>query len=99
MGNRPGRPGKPAYRDVTAPNADTLYSNAFVDVSKEPWVVSWPDMGERYYVWEFYSAKPGRLVARAGRPDLSGDAAVLAEGSRTQWGLEASGRAACQVRR
>ena len=45
-----------AYRDVTAPNADTLYSNAFVDVSEEPWVISWPDMGERYYVWEFYDA-------------------------------------------
>ncbi len=45
-----------AYRDVTAPNADTLYSNAFVDLSKEPWVISWPDMGDRYYVWEFYDA-------------------------------------------
>ncbi|WP_223532707.1 DUF1254 domain-containing protein [Pseudomonas sp. GL-RE-20] len=45
-----------AYRDVTAPNADTLYSNAFVDVSKEPWIVSWPDMGDRYYVWELYDA-------------------------------------------
>ncbi len=45
-----------SYRDVTAPNADTLYSNAFVDVLKEPWVISWPDMGDRYYVWEFYDA-------------------------------------------
>ena len=45
-----------SYRDVTAPNADTLYSNAFVDLSKEPWVISWPDMGNRYYVWELYDA-------------------------------------------
>src|SRR5690554_2007749 len=45
-----------AFRDVTAPNADTLYSNAFIDVAQEPWIVSWPDMGERYYVWEFYDA-------------------------------------------
>jgi hypothetical protein len=45
-----------AFRDVTAPNADTLYSNAFIDVSEEPWIVSWPDMGDRYYVWEFYDA-------------------------------------------
>ncbi|WP_417383206.1 DUF1254 domain-containing protein [Gimesia sp.] len=44
------------FRDVTAPNADTLYSNAFIDVAKEPWIVSWPDMGNRYYVWEFYDA-------------------------------------------
>ncbi len=35
---------------VTAPNADTLYTTAFVDVSKEPWVFSIPDMGTRYYL-------------------------------------------------
>ena len=29
-------------QDVTAPNADTLYTNAWLDVSKEPWVVSSP---------------------------------------------------------
>ncbi len=44
------------FKDVTAPNADTLYSNAFIDVTEEPWVISWPDMGDRYYVWEFYDA-------------------------------------------
>ena len=35
---------------VTAPNADTLYTTAWVDVSKEPWVLSLPDMGDRYYL-------------------------------------------------
>jgi hypothetical protein len=35
---------------VTAPNADTLYTTAWVDVSKEPWVFSVPDMGDRYYL-------------------------------------------------
>jgi len=35
---------------VTAPNADTLYTTAFVDVSKEPWILSVPDMGDRYYL-------------------------------------------------
>ena len=29
---------------MTAPNADTLYTSAFVDVGKEPWVLSLPDM-------------------------------------------------------
>src|SRR5262249_4265628 len=33
---------------VTAPNADTLYTTAFFDVGKEPWVLSLPDMNERY---------------------------------------------------
>jgi hypothetical protein len=37
-----------SFRDVTAPNADTLYTTAWVDVSKEPWIVSLPDMKGRY---------------------------------------------------
>lgn len=28
-----------SFRDVTAPNADTLYTNAFFDVGSEPWVL------------------------------------------------------------
>ena len=32
------------FRDVTAPNADTLYTTAWLDVGKEPWVLSLPDM-------------------------------------------------------
>jgi len=39
-----------AFRDVTAPNADTLYTVAWIDVSKEPWVFSVPDMKERYFL-------------------------------------------------
>ena len=31
-----------AFRDVTAPNADTLYTTAFFDVGKEPWVLEHP---------------------------------------------------------
>jgi len=35
---------------VTAPNADTLYTIVWIDVSKEPWVFGIPDMGDRYYL-------------------------------------------------
>jgi hypothetical protein len=35
---------------VTAPNADTLYTTTWLDVSNEPWVFSIPDMGDRYYL-------------------------------------------------
>ena len=39
------------FRDVTAPNADTLYTTAWVDVSKEPWILSLPDAQDRYYLF------------------------------------------------
>ena len=38
----------PSFHDVTAPNADTLYTYGFFDVGKEPYVVSLPDMKGRY---------------------------------------------------
>jgi hypothetical protein len=40
-----------AFRDVTAPNADTLYTTAWIDVSKEPWILSLPDMKGRYFLF------------------------------------------------
>jgi hypothetical protein len=39
------------FRDVTAPNADTLYTTAWIDVSKEPWILSIPDMKGRYFLF------------------------------------------------
>ena len=44
-----------AFRDVTAPNADTLYTTAFFDVGDEPWVLDQPDMGDRYFLLPFLS--------------------------------------------
>jgi len=43
----------PAVDDhsVTAPNADTLYTLAWLDVSKEPWILSIPDMNDRYFLF------------------------------------------------
>ncbi|MBE2245424.1 MAG: DUF1254 domain-containing protein [Burkholderiaceae bacterium] len=38
------------YRGVSAPNADTLYSLAWIDL-KEPQVFSHPDMGKRYFLF------------------------------------------------
>lgn len=40
-----------SFTDVTAPNADTLYTTAFVDVGEEPWVFSFPDMKDRYFLF------------------------------------------------
>lgn len=40
----------PSFKDVTAPNADTLYTTTWIDVGDEPWVVSIPDMKDRYFL-------------------------------------------------
>ncbi|MDA8486277.1 DUF1254 domain-containing protein [Pseudomonas resinovorans] len=42
------------YRGVSAPNADTLYSIAWADLS-EPQVFSQPEMGDRYYLMPMYN--------------------------------------------
>ena len=39
-----------SFRDVTAPNADTLYTTAMLDAGDEPWVLSSPDMRGRYFL-------------------------------------------------
>jgi hypothetical protein len=45
----------PADKQVTAPNADTLYTIAWLDVAKEPWIMSLPDMKGRYYLMPMLS--------------------------------------------
>ena len=42
----------PEYQNGGTPNNDTLYSEAWVDISKEPVILSVPDMGTRYYAIE-----------------------------------------------
>ena len=44
-----------AFRDVTAPNADTLYSSAWLDLAKEPYVLSLPDEAGRYFLMPMLS--------------------------------------------
>jgi len=61
-----------AFRDVTAPNADTLYTIAWADVGKEPWVLSLPDMKGRYYLfplldgWTTVFQSPGARTTGTG---------------------------------
>jgi hypothetical protein len=61
-----------SYRDVTAPNADTLYTTSFFDVGGEPWVLSIPDMKDRYYLmpmldgWTNVFQVPGKRTTGTG---------------------------------
>jgi len=61
-----------SFRDVTAPNADTLYTTAFLDVGEEPWVLSVPDMKDRYFLlpmldgWTNVFQVPGKRTTGTG---------------------------------
>jgi len=44
------------FRQVVRPNNDTLYSSAWIDLAKEPLVLSVPDTAGRYYVMPFMDA-------------------------------------------
>jgi hypothetical protein len=61
-----------SFRDVTAPNADTLYTTAWVDLAEEPWVLSLPDADGRYYLfpmldgWTNVFEVPGKRTTGTG---------------------------------
>jgi hypothetical protein len=61
-----------AFRDVTAPNADTLYTTTWLEVGKEPWVLSLPDAHGRYYLfpmldgWTDVFQVPGKRTTGTG---------------------------------
>lgn len=44
------------FRLIVRPNADTLYSTAWLDVSKEPLLLRIPDSGGRFYLLQFMDA-------------------------------------------
>lgn len=44
------------FRLIVRPNADTLYSTAWFDVSKEPMILHVPDSGGRFYLLQFMDA-------------------------------------------
>jgi len=68
------------FRDVTAPNADTLYSSAWFDVGQEPYILTIPDESDRYFLmpmlsgWTDVFAVPGKRTTgtRAQRYVITG---------------------------
>src|SRR5690606_26607336 len=61
-----------SFRDVTAPNADTLYTTAWLDVGEEPWILRLPDAAGRYYLmplldgWTEVFEVPGKRTTGTG---------------------------------
>jgi hypothetical protein len=63
----------PAYQDGGSPNNDTLYSVTWLDLSKEPVILSHPDMGDRYFTFEIASMTSDNF-AYIGKRTTSGKA-------------------------
>src|SRR5580704_16158377 len=47
---------RPDIRQIVRPNADTLYSTAWLDLAKEPILIHVPDSGSRLYLLQFMDA-------------------------------------------
>ena len=65
------------FTDVVSPNADTLYSTAWLDLSGGPMILSVPDMGKRDHemmmmdAWTNVFASPGTRTTGNGKGDFA----------------------------
>ena len=65
------------FTDVVSPNADTLYSTSWLDLSSEPMILSVPEMGKRYYLvmlmdaWTNVFASPGTRTTGNNKGDFA----------------------------
>jgi hypothetical protein len=72
-----GRGKAAAYKDVVAPNVNTLYSSIWLDLTTGPIVVHLPDTHGRYYVmeildvWTNVIGAPGKRTTGTAAQDIA----------------------------
>lgn len=66
----------PDFKEVTTPNADTLYSIAWIDLAKEPYILHVPAEHDRYYLmpmldaWTNVFGSPGTRTTGTSEQDF-----------------------------
>ena len=65
------------YKKVPTPNNDTVYSHAFLDLRKEPIIITVPEITDRYYVLPMLSAYQ-EVFASIGTRETAGKAGSYA---------------------
>jgi hypothetical protein len=70
------------FTDVVTPNADTLYSFSWLDLTKGPVVLSLPDVGDRYYLMQMLDAWTDVFASPGSRTtgNRAGDYAIVGPG-------------------
>jgi hypothetical protein len=69
-----------SLHEVVSPNVDTLYSTAWLDLSREPVVLAVPEMGKRYYLMQLLDAWTNVFAAPGTRTTGSGAGAFAIVG-------------------
>ncbi|MDR1865319.1 MAG: DUF1254 domain-containing protein [Bacteroidales bacterium] len=72
------------FRHVVAPNNDTNYSTAFLELGDEPMVVELPDTKGRYYVFPLLDAWTNNFILPGKRTTGTGAQKYLIAGTRWQ---------------
>jgi hypothetical protein len=74
---------------VVTPNSDTLYTNAWLDLSREPVVIRVPDTADRYYVLGFLDAWTNPFAHVGRRTTGTREGTFLVTGPRWQGAVPA----------
>ncbi|MCA9878582.1 MAG: DUF1254 domain-containing protein, partial [Thermomicrobiales bacterium] len=79
IGSRDSFPG-PDFKRVVAPNVDTLYSIAHLDLSTEPLIFQWPALGQRYFLFPFLDAWTNVIATPGSRTTGQGPGTLILAG-------------------